>query len=58
MEKGFAVVSCYEAGPMGFWLHRQLTGMGVTTWCVRRGCGISRSRRGRAIAQRLACGQT
>jgi len=23
------VVSCYEAGPTGFWLHRQLTALGV-----------------------------
>ena len=24
------VISCYEAGPTGFWLHRKLTGLGVT----------------------------
>jgi transposase len=27
------VISCYEAGPTGFWLHRKLTALGVTN-CV------------------------
>ena len=28
------VVSCYEAGPTGFWLHRQLTALGVRNYVV------------------------
>ena len=29
------VFTCYEAGPFGYGLHRQLTRMGVTNWVVR-----------------------
>src|SRR5690349_6040108 len=29
VKKGFAVFSCYEAGPTGYWLHRKLAGLGV-----------------------------
>ena len=28
------VVSCYEAGPTGFWLHRQLSALGVRNFVV------------------------
>jgi transposase len=28
------VVSCYEAGPTGFWLHRKLTALGVRNYVV------------------------
>jgi transposase len=28
------VISCYEAGPTGFWLHRQLEAMGVRNYVV------------------------
>ena len=28
VDQGFEVISCYEAGPTGYWLHRQLTGWG------------------------------
>jgi transposase len=28
------VVSCYEAGPTGFWLHRQLTALGVRNYVI------------------------
>jgi len=28
------VVSCYEAGPTGFWLHRQLTELGVRNYVI------------------------
>jgi hypothetical protein len=28
------VISCYEAGPTGFWLHRQLTALGVRNYVV------------------------
>jgi|SRR6516164_384387 transposase len=32
------VISCYEAGPTGFWLHRQLTALGVTNYVVCPTC--------------------
>ena len=32
MDKGFALISCYEAGPTGYWLHRQLKKLGVTNY--------------------------
>ena len=32
------VVSCYEAGPTGFWLHRQLTGLGIRNYVVCPTC--------------------
>jgi transposase len=35
LGQGFAVVTCYEAGPFGFWLHRQLVHMGVTSYVIR-----------------------
>src|SRR5262245_47957086 len=38
MEKQFQlaekVVSCYEAGPTGFWLHRELTRLGAINYVV------------------------
>jgi transposase len=33
--RGFRIVTCYEAGPLGFVLHRQLTARGVTNYVVR-----------------------
>ena len=32
------VISCYEAGPTGFWLHRQLTALGVCNYVVCPTC--------------------
>lgn len=32
---GWNIVSCYEAGPFGFTLHRQLLGQGVTNYVIR-----------------------
>ena len=32
---GHRVVTCYEAGPFGFTLHRQLTQLGVTNYVIR-----------------------
>jgi len=32
------VVSCYEAGPTGFWLHRQLTALGLRNYVVCPSC--------------------
>jgi transposase len=33
-ELAHEVVTCYEAGPTGFWLHRQLAELGVTNYVV------------------------
>ncbi len=35
IAQGWRVVSCYEAGPFGYVLHRQLTGLGVTNYVIR-----------------------
>jgi transposase len=35
LARGFRVVTCYEAGPLGFTLHRQLAARGVTNHVVR-----------------------
>jgi len=41
-----SVISCFEAGRDGFWLHRALVAMGVTSLVVDS-CSIERSARGR-----------
>jgi transposase len=41
------VVSCYEAGPTGFWLHRQLTALGVRNFVV---CPTRLDERHRGVA--------
>lgn len=33
-ELGWKIVSCYEAGPFGFILHRQLTALGITNYVI------------------------
>ncbi len=38
------VVTCYEAGPTGFWLHRELTKLGVTNYVVCPSCLDSRGK--------------
>jgi transposase len=35
LARGVRLVTCYEAGPLGFTLHRQLTARGVTNYVVR-----------------------
>jgi hypothetical protein len=35
LSQGWQVVSCYEAGPFGYVLHRQLTVLGVTNYLIR-----------------------
>lgn len=35
LDQGLAVVSCYEAGPFGYALHRQLTEAGVKNYVIR-----------------------
>lgn len=34
VKEGYQVISCYEAGPTGYWLHRQLESLGVTNYVV------------------------
>jgi len=34
VDQGYQVISCYEAGPTGYWLHRQLTAWGITNYVV------------------------
>ena len=43
LEKGFTVISCYEAGPTGYWLHRQLTKLGVTNYVDRKSTRLNSS---------------
>jgi len=35
MAQGWRVITCYEAGPFGYVLHRQLTALGVTNYVIR-----------------------
>ena len=46
MDKGFALISCYEAGPTGYWLHRQLTKLGITNYVV---CPTRLDSRGKGV---------
>src|SRR5208283_430484 len=46
VDKGFAVISCYEAGPTGYWLDRKLRGMGVSNYVV---CPTRLDSRGKGV---------
>jgi len=46
VEQGWEVVSCYEAGPTGYWLHRELTRLGVTNYVV---CPTRLDSRGKGV---------
>lgn len=46
LEKGYRVISCYEAGPTGYWLHRRLTAMGVINYVV---CPTRLDSRGKGV---------
>ena len=46
VDEGYQVVSCYEAGPTGYWLHRQLTEMGVANYVV---CPTRLDSRGKGV---------
>jgi transposase len=35
LDEGFDIVSCYEAGPFGYVLHRELLEIGVTNYVIR-----------------------
>lgn len=34
-RQGWEVVTCYEAGPLGYGLHRDLTGLGIRNYVIR-----------------------
>jgi transposase len=46
IRKGYEVISCYEAGPTGYWLHRKLTELGVTNYVV---CPTRLDSRGKGV---------
>lgn len=46
VEQGHRVISCYEAGPTGYWLHRQLEELGVTNYVV---CPTRLDSRGKGV---------
>jgi transposase len=46
LDKGQRVISCYEAGPTGYWLHRRLTALGVTNYVV---CPTRLDSRGKGV---------
>lgn len=35
LAEGFAIVTCYEAGPLGYVLHCKLTELGITNYVIR-----------------------
>src|SRR5512140_3388099 len=46
IQKGYQVVSFYEAGPTGYWLHRKLEALGVTNYVV---CPTKLDTRGKGV---------
>ena len=46
VAEGYEVVSCYEAGPTGYWLHRRLVALGVTNYVV---CPTRLDSRGKGV---------
>src|ERR1035438_6354587 len=46
IKQGYQVISCYEAGPTGFWLHRKLERLGVTNYVV---CPTRLDSRGKGV---------
>ena len=46
VAQGYEVISCYEAGPTGYWLHRKLTGLGVTNYVI---CPTRLDSRGKGV---------
>jgi len=51
LTRGWRIVTCYEAGPLGFVLHRQLTARGVNNYVVRP--RVWDEQRGRVKTDRL-----
>jgi hypothetical protein len=46
VKKGYEVITCYEAGPTGYWLHRKLVEMGITHYVV---CPTRLDSRGKGV---------
>src|SRR5512141_3460058 len=46
VKKGYQLISCYEAGPTGYWLHRRLERLGVTNYVV---CPTRLDSRGKGV---------
>jgi transposase len=46
IAQGYQVISCYEAGPTGYWLHRKLEALGVTNYVV---CPTKLDSRGKGV---------
>lgn len=46
VSRGARIMSCYEAGPTGFWLHRRLSALGVTNYVV---CPTGLDSRGKGV---------
>jgi transposase len=46
LAQGYQLISCYEAGPTGYWLHRELTALGVTNYVV---CPTKLDSRGKGV---------
>ena len=53
LDEATAVVSCYEAGRDGFWLHRWLLECGIENWVVDSGSIEVKRRQRRAKTDRL-----
>lgn len=46
LNQGYQIISCYEAGPSGYWLHRQLEKLGVTNYVI---CPTRLDSRGKGV---------
>jgi transposase len=46
VKKGYQVITCYEAGPTGYWLHRKLEQLGITNYVV---CPTKLDSRGKGV---------
>jgi len=46
LAKGYEIFSCYEAGPTGYWLHRELEKLGVTNYVI---CPTNLDSRGKGV---------
>lgn len=46
IKKGYQVISCYEAGPTGYWLHRELERCGVVNYVI---CPTRLDSRGKGV---------
>jgi hypothetical protein len=51
LSQGWRVVSCYEAGPFGYVLHRQLIAMGAINYVVRPRNWVKQLERGQLVRE-------